>query len=543
MGKIRKISENELVGGTQDNDIYPVTSVKAIYDENNTRLDDILNKLNKDNEESLKLLSGISDNSNGREFPFKSLGNVSTIEDINDILDNLHSTIFSDNKSGAFRLFFENDPIFIENIATYYAEDKWTQSVRGRLKINSTNNNKVALSDSYNILTRTHDSIGWGKWVNINDNSIIKGIITLGNSENVKKYQEKLTSTGDIVICIIGDNNGKLPSSTKAITVPSNVHKELICSSPNTTINNILRLIPDNNFEEFGVNVGDAIILTRVIISVEDLCDALKLTEIIKSALLAIATEIEIYQYKIICTNDAKPLGNNEVAKGASGIVTPWDKTQINKIPYLESLISSISGSEFPTREGNNMNDNVESGIYPWCTLGRPTGSTGAYTLISFKTTNTDSNNLYTTYQIAFGRQGESNRIFSRLIFHNSESKEILDWVELSNSTSTSNYLGEFGNDEFNDRLDNVYSDTSNPKLGTYTARVHGLAPYLDRVSEITIKIKKIEGTDTILQIIEGFCSQDSDRIVSCTDNYSVVYRYIYSNGYKSDYKSSVAFE
>lgn len=42
MGKIKKILENELVGGTQSTDVYPVTSVKAVYDENNERLDHIL---------------------------------------------------------------------------------------------------------------------------------------------------------------------------------------------------------------------------------------------------------------------------------------------------------------------------------------------------------------------------------------------------------------------------------------------------------------------------------------------------------------------
>ena len=42
MGKIKKILENELVGGTQTTDIYPVTSTKAVYDENNERLDHIL---------------------------------------------------------------------------------------------------------------------------------------------------------------------------------------------------------------------------------------------------------------------------------------------------------------------------------------------------------------------------------------------------------------------------------------------------------------------------------------------------------------------
>lgn len=44
MGKIKKILENELVGGTQNTDVYPVTSIKAIYDENNERLDNILKR-------------------------------------------------------------------------------------------------------------------------------------------------------------------------------------------------------------------------------------------------------------------------------------------------------------------------------------------------------------------------------------------------------------------------------------------------------------------------------------------------------------------
>lgn len=42
MGKIKKILENELAGGTQATDVYPVTSTKAVYDENNKRLDEIL---------------------------------------------------------------------------------------------------------------------------------------------------------------------------------------------------------------------------------------------------------------------------------------------------------------------------------------------------------------------------------------------------------------------------------------------------------------------------------------------------------------------
>lgn len=45
MGKIKKILENELIGGTQSTDVYPVTSTKAVYDENNENLDSILNSI------------------------------------------------------------------------------------------------------------------------------------------------------------------------------------------------------------------------------------------------------------------------------------------------------------------------------------------------------------------------------------------------------------------------------------------------------------------------------------------------------------------
>lgn len=43
-GKIKKLLENELVGGTQSSDVYPVTSIKAVYDEDNERLDNIIRR-------------------------------------------------------------------------------------------------------------------------------------------------------------------------------------------------------------------------------------------------------------------------------------------------------------------------------------------------------------------------------------------------------------------------------------------------------------------------------------------------------------------
>ena len=45
MGKIKKLLESELIGGSQNNEIYPVTSTKAVYNSKNITLDDIVSEL------------------------------------------------------------------------------------------------------------------------------------------------------------------------------------------------------------------------------------------------------------------------------------------------------------------------------------------------------------------------------------------------------------------------------------------------------------------------------------------------------------------
>lgn len=62
MGKIKKILENELVGGTQTTDVYPVTSTKAVYDENNKRLDNTLSELKSET------IYDVSTHNNGAVF-------------------------------------------------------------------------------------------------------------------------------------------------------------------------------------------------------------------------------------------------------------------------------------------------------------------------------------------------------------------------------------------------------------------------------------------------------------------------------------------
>ena len=68
-GKIKKLLENELVGGTQTTDVYPVTSTKAVYDENNERLDNIINKLdNTINKIEPGIIYDVSANNDGAVF-------------------------------------------------------------------------------------------------------------------------------------------------------------------------------------------------------------------------------------------------------------------------------------------------------------------------------------------------------------------------------------------------------------------------------------------------------------------------------------------
>lgn len=85
MGKIKKILENELIGGTQTTDIYPVTSIKAIYDENNERLDHILEASNeKLTELESEVIYDVSSRNNGAVF--ESLQSLLSSPELNSLI-------------------------------------------------------------------------------------------------------------------------------------------------------------------------------------------------------------------------------------------------------------------------------------------------------------------------------------------------------------------------------------------------------------------------------------------------------------------------
>lgn len=135
--------------------------------------------------------------------------------------------------------------------------------------------------------------------------------------------------------------------------------------------------------------------------------------------------------YIVVPVNDAKAAEGD--FPGCDGLETVWDKTQVNKIPALESRVGA---NDFPSRTGDNMNDNLMSGVYPWCTLGRPAGSDGAFTLVVKRTTTADNNGFSTVEQTAYGRENSvSGRIFKRIIFVKGEDKQYGEWIEIGRGT------------------------------------------------------------------------------------------------------------
>lgn len=219
----------------------------------------------------------------------------------------------------------------------------------------------------------------------------IKGTIPLTGSINLTtesaaslgiKYAK--VANNSINFYVIADSSGKLPSSETRININSDI-TSLVGAE--------------------GANVGDLFVVGK-----------LSLKPV----------------YKIIPLNDAKAA--NSEFKGTQGVVTPWDKQQINKVASIES-IANAARNNLPTYSESNMNNALRTGFYPWCTLGRPDGSTGAYTLLTLASTTKDSTGYTTIEQTAYGRQGdELGKIFKRIIFKKDTEVQFGDWLEITNT-------------------------------------------------------------------------------------------------------------
>nr|DAH00567.1 MAG TPA: hypothetical protein [Crassvirales sp.] len=188
---------------------------------------------------------------------------------------------------------------------------------------------------------------------------------------------------------IIADSQGKLPSSETRINIPSSI-TSLVGAE--------------------GANVGDIFVVAKL---------------------------NSLPVYRIIPLNDAKAA--NDTYAGTNGVMTPWDKSRVNKVDSIEGTANNALNkannalNNLPTLTETNMNNALATGVYPWCTLGRPDGSTGAYTLLTLASTTQDSAGYTTIEQTAYGRQNdELGKVFKRIIFKKGSEVQFGDWLAVA---------------------------------------------------------------------------------------------------------------
>lgn len=308
------------------------------------------------------------------------------IQQLNEVLDNHHSTNPNHNKQGFFRIEISGTYLELISYPEVYLQDIWEQVLKGRIVIN--NNGKITLANEYNVVTRRLVNDVWSAWEYYGGGSTISnmkisGTVNLAKAEGKTTLQDAYNglSVGEMAFYLVTDSNGLLPSPNQAyVTVDDSVRALFTTDSA------------------LGASVGDIVVVAKM-------------------KVLLVNTPV----YRILPLNDAKAASGS--FPGAMGLESPWDKKQVNLVP---------TALQFPTRGGENMNDCLEPGIYPWCTLGRPTGATGAFTLSVAKSTTADNAGYYTIEQTCYGREGETGRIFRRIIFQNASETQYNDWVEIT---------------------------------------------------------------------------------------------------------------
>lgn len=333
----------------------------------------------------------------------------------------------------------------------------------------------------------------WQKMGNVSTTNAqharLAGIINLTSIDAVKKAQANLPATQTVALYIVGDSQGKVPSTETRVIVPAAVVRQLTIGSPNSSTDGILKLaVNADKFSPIGANVGDIIALTRVSIPVADLATSLGVT-------ISLSGNIELYQYKLWCTNDAKPADGT--FPGAPGIVTPWDKQQINAVARKIGISDIL-----PTHNNwdSNMNECFETGIYPWCLTGRPAGSSPGthYTLVVQKST-PDNSGYYTIIQTCYGREGtDFGKIYQRIFFRKDDGTT--DWGDgwRRLDTTTVNFTGT---DAFNNF--NTYIGTLIRPAGSTSDYQTVLGPRTCNIDGCEVKVDT-----SVLSIARGDYSQ-----------------------------------
>lgn len=277
----------------------------------------------------------------------------------------------------------------------------------------------------------------------------ISGKINLSYLENNTDLQNAIKSPklNEIKYYLITDSYGNLPSSETCYDIPSDVIKALTTTVSDTAIQALINTAISSagiSFDSIGVNVGDLIAFTLVEVSTSDLANSLGIS-------LSLPGTVQVYQYKILSTNDAKAPYSGNSSAGVMGLLSPSDKARIDKIDGIEwtannnrDRLSDINSHRYTW--GVNMDDALENGIYAWvqeCRSGNPGGIIENFSLVVNRSSNADPN-YYTIQQTAYGRTGlAANRVWTRIIFKLSEEGAqdpnrkddfSFPWVEVSNA-------------------------------------------------------------------------------------------------------------
>ena len=337
--------------------------------------------------------------------PCRSLDIAELNEKITSILDDLstHSADIS-NLEIKIQTNAENIEAVGQTVTENYAEldDRLfineTETEQQRADINALQNKigKAAGKDLATAIENGNTDIPTSNLIyhHLQNNLTSGGLINLLTitTTTLASYMASLGNNG-IRFFIITDSQGKLPSLTGETMIP--------ITSPSM-------LLLFGKTESFGANVGDILAVTKL-------------------------------TCRIIPLNDAKPTTATYHNLGADGLCTVWDKGQINKIAAIETTANAALPKTLllPSKGTGNMNDALETGIYPWCTLGRPAGSTGAFTCIVHRSSTPDYNNFFTIEQTAYGREAELGQVYKRIIFWRSDEQQYGEWIRVDSKGSS----------------------------------------------------------------------------------------------------------
>lgn len=134
MGKIKKILEKKL-GSTQSVEIYPVTSIEAVYDKNNERLDNIINRKNKEIQKELE--AEVTRASNAESNLRETINNLTEINEnatsANIVtIDNIPNTSASNVQQALNELFAKTGSSYIDITDNYEFSNGKIPSLRNK---------------------------------------------------------------------------------------------------------------------------------------------------------------------------------------------------------------------------------------------------------------------------------------------------------------------------------------------------------------------------------------------------------------------------